>query len=157
MSDSRRTTVSHLGRAVAEAYRSEDECDGGLGAEVGALAWLAVSSGASLAMALRRSCYGCGARERRKKRREERGDRVEPGGAERRPDQVIAGRPRRVHDADVRPPRGQRRVDEGGRPRVGERGGGAGPCGFAGPKGRRVDLAASIPFFLKFLFSKKFK
>jgi len=45
-----------------------------------------------------------------------------PGGAGRHSDQVKAGRPRRVHDADVRPPRGRRRVDEGGCPRVGERG-----------------------------------
>jgi len=68
VSDSRHTTGSHLGRAFAGAYRGDDECAGGLGTEVGALAWPAVSSGASPAMALRRSCYCCGARERRKKR-----------------------------------------------------------------------------------------
>ena len=81
-----------------------------------------------------------------RRRREERVDRVEPGGAGRRPDQVIAGRPRRVHDADIRQPRGRRRVNEGGR-RAWERGGGgAGPRGFAGPKGRRVGPAAPVPF-----------
>jgi len=45
-----------------------------------------------------------------------------PGSAGRSPDQVKAGRPRRVHDADVRPLRGRCRVHEGGRPRAGERG-----------------------------------
>jgi len=53
-------------------------------------------------------------------RGERGGDRMEwPRGAGRRPDQVKAGLPRRVHDADVRPPRGRRRVDEGGRPSAG--------------------------------------
>jgi hypothetical protein len=37
-----------------------------------------------------------------------------PGGVGRRPDLVKAGRPRRVHDAGVRPPRGRRWVERGG-------------------------------------------
>ena len=79
-SDSRRTTGSHLGRAFAGAYRGDDECAGGLGVEVGALAWPAVSSGAlrqwrcgGAAMAATLASGGG-------RRREERGDRVEPGG-----------------------------------------------------------------------------
>jgi len=68
-SDSRRTMGSHHGRAFGGAYRGDDECAGGLGAEVGALAWPAVSSGVSPAMARWRSCYGCCyACGRRKKR-----------------------------------------------------------------------------------------
>jgi len=68
-SDLRRSTGSHLGRAFAGAYRGDGERAGGFGVEFGALAWLAVSSGASPAMALRRSSYGCGcAREWRKER-----------------------------------------------------------------------------------------
>jgi len=78
-SDSRCTTDSHLGRAFAGAYRG-DKCAGGLGVEVGALAWPAVSSGAlrqwrcgGAAMAATLASGGG-------RRREERGDRVEPGG-----------------------------------------------------------------------------
>jgi len=71
-SDSRRAAVSHLGRACAEAYRGEDECCGGFGAEDRSLVWPAQSGGA-----LRRwrcsGCYGCGARERRKERGAGRG------------------------------------------------------------------------------------
>jgi len=68
-SDSQCAAVTHLGRACAKAYRGEDECSGGFGAENRSLAWPAVSNGASPAMALRRSCYGCCCtRERRKKR-----------------------------------------------------------------------------------------
>ena len=89
-SDSRHTTGSHLGRAFAGAYRGDGECAGGLGVEVGALAWPAVSSGA-----LRR--WRCGGAATAAtlasgggRRREERvTERVEwPGGAGRRPDQV---------------------------------------------------------------------
>jgi len=60
MSDLRRLTGSHLGRAFAGAYCDDGERAGGFGVEIGALAWPAVSSGASSAMALRRSSYGCG-------------------------------------------------------------------------------------------------
>ena len=69
-----------------------------------------------------------------------------PGDAGRRSDQVKAGRPRRVHDADVRPPRGRHRVDEGGRRAREREGGETGPCCLAGPKGRRVGPAAPAPF-----------
>jgi len=123
-----------------------DECGGALGAENGSLVWPAVSGGA-----LRRwRCGGVAAAAALVSggRRGERsgGDRVEPGGAGRRPNQVKVGRPRRVHDADVRPPRGRRRVDEGGRPHAGERGGENGPRCLAGPKGRQVGPAAPSPF-----------
>jgi len=151
-SDSQRAAVSHLGRACVEAYHGEDECGGALGAENGSLVWPAVSGGA-----LRR--WRCGvvaaaAALASGGRRGERsgGDRVEPGAAGRRPDQVKAGRPRRVHDADVRPPRGRRRVVEGRRPRAGERGGENGPRCLAGPKGRRVGPAAPAPFSFFFNF-----
>ena len=121
-SDSRRAVVSHLGRACAEAYRGEDECSGGFCAEDRSLMWPAVSGGA-----LRRwRCGGAAtaaALASGGRRGERGGDRMElPGGAGWRSDQVKAGRPRRVHDVDVRPPRGRRRVDEGGRPHAGERG-----------------------------------
>jgi len=60
---------------------------------------------------------------------------------------------RRFHDADVRPPRGRRRVERGGRVRARERGG-EGRGGWAarldGPKGRRVAAPASFSFFLNF-------
>jgi len=121
-SDSRRAAVSHLGRACVEAYRGEDECSGGFGAEDRSLVLPAVSGGALQ----RWRCGGAATAAALTSggRIGERGwDRMEwPGGAGRRSDQVKAGRPRRVHDADVRPPRGRRRVDEGERPRAGERG-----------------------------------
>ena len=80
-----------------------------------------------------------------------------PGGAGRRLDQVKAGRPRRIHDAGVRPPRGRRQVEQGGR-RARERDGrGSGPRCLAGPKGRRVGPAAPVPFlFFLYLFSSYF-
>jgi len=93
------------------------------------------------------------------RRGERGGDRMEwPGGAGRRPDQVKGGRPRRVHDADVRPPRGRRRVDEGGRPRAGERGRGnwAALSGRAEREAGRPSSACPLFFFLK-LFSQKLK
>ena len=65
-SDSRRAAVSHLGRACVEAYRGEDGCSGGFGAEDRSLVWLVVSG-----RALRR--WRCGAHERRKERGAGRG------------------------------------------------------------------------------------
>jgi len=77
-----------------------------------------------------------------------------PGGAGRRLDQVKAGRPRRIHDAGVRPPRGRRQVEQGGR-RARERDGrGSGPRCLAGPKGRRVGPAAPVPFLFFYIFSQ---
>jgi len=77
-----------------------------------------------------------------------------PGGAGRRPDQVKAGRPRRVHDADVRPPRGWRRVDEGGRPRVGERGRGnqAALSGWAEREAGWPSSACPLSHFFEIIF-----
>ena len=146
-SDSRRAAASHLGRACAEAYRDKDECNGELGSEIGALAWPAVSGGNAAAAALT-------SRGRRGER--SGGDRVEPGDAGRRPDLVKAGRPWRVHDAGVRPPRGRRRVERGGRRAPEREGGETGPRCLARPKGRRVGPAAPAPFlfYLK-LFSQK--
>ena len=83
------------------------------------------------------------------------GDRMEwPGGAGRRSDQVKAGRPRCVHDADVRPPRGRRRVDEGGRPRAGEREGGnwAALSGWAEREAGRASSACPLFFFFEIIF-----
>ena len=159
VSDLRRAAVSHLGRAWAEDYRGEDECCGELGSEIGALAWPAVSGGA-----LRRwRCGGAAtaaALTSGGRRGERGGDRMEcPSGAGRRSDQVKAGRPRRVHDADVRSPRGRCRVDEGGRRAWEREGGETGPRCMAGPKGRRVGPAAPAPFlfFFEIIFSKKLK
>ena len=75
-----------------------------------------------------------------------------PECAGRRPDQVKAGRPRRVHDAGVRPPHGRRRVERGGRRAREREGRGSGLRCLAGPKGRRVGPAAPVPFlfFLNF-------
>ena len=72
-----------------------------------------------------------------------------PGGAGRRSDQVKAGRPRRVHDADIRPPRGPRRVDEGGRPCAGERGRGnqAALFGLAEREAGQPSSACPLFFF----------
>jgi len=95
-------------------------------------------------------------RERAKKKREwSGGDRMVPGGAGCRPDRGKQVGQRGVHDADVRPPRGRRRVERGGRLRAGESRGEAGPRCLAGLKGRRVGPAAPVPlfFFFEFLFS----
>jgi len=157
-SDSQRTTVSHLGRAFTGAYRGDDECAGGLGGEVGALAWPAVSSGASPAMALRRSGYCCGARERRKKRREERGDRMSCRGAGWRSDQVKpVGR-----GASTTPAYGRHVAgaawSEAGAAWSRERGGEAGRAIWPGRKGGGSAQQRLSPFlFFEFLFSKKFK
>jgi len=155
-SDSRRAVVSHLGRACAEAYRGEDECSGGFGTEDRSLVWPAVSGGA-----LRRwHCGGAAtaaALASGGSRGERGGDRMEwPGGAGQRSDQLKAGRSRRVHDADVRPPRGRRRVDEGGRPRAGERGRGnrAALSGWAKREAGRPSSACPLFFFLKLFFQK---
>ena len=111
-SDSGLVAVSHLGRACAEAYRGEDECNGGFSVEDGSLVWPAVSGGALW----RWRCGGAAAAlANGGRRREWGGDRMGwPGGAGRRPDREMAGRPRRVHDAGVRPPRGRRWVERGG-------------------------------------------
>jgi hypothetical protein len=79
-----------------------------------------------------------------------------PECAGRRPDQVKAGRPRRVHDASVRPPRGRRRVERGGRRAREREGRGSGPRCLAGQKGRRVGPAAPAPFlfFVEIIFLK---
>jgi len=108
--------------------------------------WPAVSGGATTAASL-----ASGGR-----RGERGGDRMEwPGGAGRRSDKVKAGQPRRVHDADVRPPRGRRRVDEGGRRAREREGEETGPRSLAGPKGRRVGPAAPAPFlFFEIIFPK---
>ena len=79
-------------------------------------------------------------------------ERVErPGGAGRRPDQVKAVG-RGASNAGVRPPRGRRRVERGGRRAREREGRGSGPRCLAGPKGRRVGPAAPVPFpfFLNF-------
>jgi len=154
-SDSWRAAVSHLGTACAEAYRGEDECGGGFGAEDKSLVWPALSGGA-----LRRwRCGGAAtsaALTSRGRRGEWGGDRMEwPGGTGRRPDQVKAGRPRRVHNADVRPPRGRRRVDEGGRPRAGERGRGNRAALWAEREAGRPSSACPLSLFFLKLFSQK--
>jgi len=154
--DSGLAEVSHLDRACAEAYHDEDECSGGFGAEDRSLVWPAVSGGA-----LRR--WRCGraataaALASGGRRGEWGGDRMEwPGSAGWRPDRDKAGRPRCVHDADIRPPRGRRRVYEGGRPRAGERGRGnrAALSGWAEREAGRPSSACPLFFFLK-LFSQK--
>jgi len=139
-----------------EAYRGDDECAGGLGVEVGALVWPAVSSGP-----LRRwRCSGAATAATLAsgggRRREEQGDRVEPRGAGRRPDQVIAGRPRRVQRrrtaATWPAPGGARRA-----PRAGERGEGklAALHGWAEREAGRPSSASPLFFSFVFLFSKK--
>jgi len=90
------------------------------------------------------------------RRREERGDRVEPGGAGQRPDQVIAGRARRVQcrrtAATWPTPGGARRA-----PRVGERGEGkrAALSDWAEREAGRPSSACPLFFFFEFLFLKK--
>jgi len=55
---------------------------------------------------------------------------------------------RRVHDAGVRPPRGRRRVERGGRPRAGEgRGGRAARLGWAEREAGRPSSACLLFFF----------
>jgi len=149
-SDSRHTTGSHLGRAFAGAYCGDGECTGGLGVEVGALAWPAVSSGALQ----RWRCSGAATAATLASgggRREERAtERVEwPGGAGRRPDQVKAGRPRRVQRrrtaATWPAPCGARRA-----PRAGERGEGkrAALPGWAEREAGRPSSACPLSLFL---------
>jgi len=58
--------------------------------------------------------------------------------------------------AGVRPPRGRRRVEQGGRRARGREERGSGPRCPAGPKGRRVGPAAPVPFFFEILFSISF-
>jgi len=79
-----------------------------------------------------------------------------PGGAGWRPDQVEAGRPRRVLDADVRPPRGRRRVDKGGRPRAGEggRGNRAALSGWAKREAGWPSSACPLFLFFEIIFPK---
>jgi len=145
---------SHLGRAFAGAYRGDGECAGGFGVEFGALAWPAVSGGASLAIALRRSSYGCGcARERREEGEARATERVErPGGSGRRPDQVNpVGR-----GASTTPAYGRHVAvagwDEAGATRAGEREGGGRPGRCLGRKGGGVGPAAPAPFSIFFNF-----
>ena len=155
-SDSGLAGVSHLGRACAEAYRGEDECNGGFGTEDGSLVWPAVSGGAlqrwRCGVAVAAAALTNGGR-----RRERGGDRMGwPGGAGRRPDRDKAGRPRRVHDAGVRPPRGRRRVERRG-VRARERGERkTGHAVWLGRKGGR-SAQQRLPLFFEFLFSKKLK
>ena len=81
-----------------------------------------------------------------------------PGGAGCRPDRGKPVGQRRVHDAGVRPPRGRRRVEQGGRPRTGEGRGKLGRAAWLGRKGGgRPSSACPFFFFFEFLFSKKLK
>jgi len=153
--DSGFAEVSHLGRACAWAYRGEDEHNGGLGAKNGPLARPAVRGGAS-------ASNGAAAelllRERVGKKRES--GRVQSGvwGAGCRPERGKPVGQRRVHNAGVRPPRGWRRVEQGGRPRAEEGRGKLGRAAWLGRKGggRPTSVCPLFSFF-EFLFSKKLK
>ena len=85
VSDSGLAAVSHLGIACVEAYRGEDECGGGRGADNGALAWPAAT--AELGQQWRRGGGCCCCSRERRRRRERGGDRMGvPGAAGRRTD-----------------------------------------------------------------------
>ena len=134
----------HLCRVCAGAYRGEGKDGGGLRAENGSQARPAASGGARPAMAPRRSLL-LRLRSRAGKEREQGGD-SRPGG--------------RVYDAGVRPPRGRRQVERGGRVRA-RRGEGSQAARLNGPRGRQVGLAVPAPFllfffFFEFLFSNNF-
>jgi len=160
VSDSRRTTASHLGRAYAGAYHGDGECAGVLGVEFGALVRPATSGGAfsgngtggAAAAAARTEEGGRGADDRMEGVFWGRGSASQPGGG--------GGRPRRAQrrrTAATWPSRdGARQA-----PRAGERGEGeAGRA--AGWAERETGLAqqrlSPFLFFLKFFsqFLSKF-
>ena len=152
-SDSRCTAASHLGRAYAGAYRGDGECAGALGFELGALVWPAASGGACSGNgAWRNCCCCCASRGRRERRGRQNGGRV-LGVRVGVPTRGVEVAGRGASNAGVRPPRGRRRVERGGRRAHGREGRGSGLRCPAGPKGRRVGPAAPVPFPF---FKKKF-
>ena len=78
-----------------------------------------------------------------------------PGDAGCRPDRGKPVGQRRVHDAGVQPPRGRRRVERGGHPRVGEGRGKPGRAAWLGRKGGGWPSSACPLFFFLNFFSPK--
>jgi len=148
---------SHLGRACAGAYRGEDECGGGLGAENGSLARPATSGGARPAMAPRRSLL---LRSRTREERERGGDRMGCLGARGGvPTEISrsAGRPcpRRRRTAATWPASGGARwASARGREGRGNR---AARLGWAEREAGRPSSACPLFFFLNFFSPKIFQ
>jgi hypothetical protein len=160
-SDSRRSTDSHLGRTFARAYPSDGECPGALGVELEALVWPATSGGALSGNGARRSGCCCAVRAEEEGEGGRGGDRMEgvawePAPAS-RPGGLEAGRG--ASNAGVRPPRGRRRVERGGRRARGREG-----KGEAGRAARWAEREAGLaqqrlplsPFFLNFFSPNSF-
>jgi len=150
-SDSGLAAVSHLGRACAEAYRGEDECSGGFGAEDRSLVWPAELSGDGAAAELLRLLRS------RAEEGEGSGEGTEWSGLGARGGVPTGIRP--VGRGASTTPTYGRHVAGVGWTKAGVRarereGGETGPRCLAGPKGRQVGPAAPAPFFLK-LFSQK--
>ena len=108
----------------------------------------AASGGAFSGNGARRSCYCCTVRAEGGRRRMARGTerRKWLGNPSRRPDQGGLKAGRGASNAGVRPPRGRRRVERGGRRACGREGKGEQPGPLAGPKGERGWPGSACPF-----------
>ena len=149
-SDSGLAAVAHLGRACAGAYRGEDECSGGFGAEVGSLVWPAATGGARPAMASRRSTAAAALANGGGRRGRSGGDRMEPGDAGCCPDRgKPVGRAASTTPTYGSHVAGVGWTKAGVRARKRERGE-TGPHCLSGPKGRRVSPAAPAAFYFLF-------
>ena len=148
---SRRSTDSHLGRTLAQAYPNNGEGAGCFGVEFWSPEWPTVSSGAAPAMALRRSSAARlrSRAEGGRRRAWATGGREWPGSPSRRPDQGVLEAGHGALLAGVRPPRGRHWLGRGASAR-GREGRGSRPGRSLGRKGGGVGPAAPAPFHFVF-------